>query len=230
MKYKYLTVTAHPDDEILGFGGTAYALSQQGNEVSNCILSGKVEVRAHRPDIEELNQHISTAQELVGALPAVLGPFPNIKFNTVPHIELVQFIEQEIDKFNPDYIFTHHPGDLNNDHYHVSIACQAASRLHQRRSQKPLKGLYLMEILSSTDWSFPGGSDQFQANTFFEIGEEGLDRKMRALEAYKGVMRDYPHPRSNEAVKGLAAYRGGQCGLKYAEAFQAIFQTYEIRS
>ena len=81
----YLTVTAHPDDEILGFGASAYTLSQLGHKIFNCILSGDVDARQHRPEVGKLYQDTSEAQKMVGAEPAILGNFPNIKFNTVPH-------------------------------------------------------------------------------------------------------------------------------------------------
>lgn len=223
-----LSVTAHPDDEALGFGATAAKLSSQGHTVYNCILSGNVNARQHRPEVEELYQHTLHSQEIMGSQKPILGNFPNIQFNTVPHLEIVQFIEKAIEEVQPDYIFTHHPYDLNNDHYHVSKACQAASRLSQRKPVKPVKALYFMEILSSTDWAFPMGSNAFQPNTFFEIGEEFLEKKIQAIDAYKGVMRPYPHPRSREAITGLAAYRGGQSGLVYAEAFQLVYQHLDI--
>lgn len=226
MKKIILSITAHPDDEVLGFGGTAAKLGADGHTVVNCILSGEVDVRRHRPKISELNNHIRDAQSLMNCKEAILGGFPNIRFNTVPHIELVQFIEQVIENVKPDYIFTHHPYDLNDDHYHVSKACQVAARLFQRKPVKRILGLYFMEILSSTDWAFPVNNNQFQANTFFEIGEQYLETKINALKLYKGVMRDYPHPRSEEVLKGLASYRGAQSGLKYAEAFQAVFQLF----
>ena len=131
--YTYLSVTAHPDDEILGFGGTSYYLTQKGHKVVNCILSGKVDARLNRPDLIELKKNIIDAQKTVGAEPPVLADFPNIKFNTVPHLDLVQFIEKTIEDVQPDYIITHHAYDLNNDHYHTSKACQAAARLFQRK-------------------------------------------------------------------------------------------------
>ena len=228
MNKVYLSVTAHPDDEVLGFGGTAYQLTKAGHTVVNCILSGKVEVRVNRPDIEELNQDIKKAEQILGCQPSILGDFPNIRFNTIPHIDLVRFIEQAIELVQPDCIFTHHPYDLNNDHHQVSIACQAAARLFQRKPTKPLEGLYFMEILSSTDWSFAQSGMQFQPNAFFQIGEDGLEKKIQALEAYRGVMRDYPHPRSKEVITGLAASRGAQAGLNYAESFQTAFQILSI--
>ena len=77
-----------------------------------------------------------------------------------------------------------------------------------------------MEVLSSSEWSLDTSSNRFQPNYFVEIGKIGIELKLKALSAYKGVMRDYPHPRSNEALEGLAAYRGAQAGCNYAEAFQ----------
>lgn len=219
-----LTVTAHPDDEILGFGGASYNLSKKGYKIHNLILSGEVDARQHRPEVEELQKHAYAAQKIVGAEPPILGPFPNIKFNTVPHLDLVQYIEKYIEELEPEYIFTHHPYDLNNDHYHTSKACQAAVRLFQRKDVKPIKGFYFMEIPSSTDWAFPVDGQTFSPNTFIEIGEIGIEKKIESLSMYKGIMREFPHPRSKEALTGLAAYRGGQSGLKYAEAFQAVFQ------
>jgi LmbE family N-acetylglucosaminyl deacetylase len=156
-----------------------------------------------------------------------LANFPNIKFNIVPHIDLVQSIEKVIEEFQPDWVFTHHPMDLNDDHKHVSNACQAAVRLFQRKPTKRIKAFFFMEISSSTDWSFPIGYGGFAPNTYLELGEEGLNRKLESLSNYRGVMRDFPHPRSVEAITGLAAKRGGESGYNYAEAFQLVFQGLE---
>jgi len=224
----YLTVTAHPDDEILGFGASSRFLTQRGHRVINLILSGQVEARRYKPSQTELESDTANAQSIIGAEPPILGPFPNIKFNTVPHLDLVQFIEMHIENIQPDYIFTHHPYDLNNDHYHTSKACQAAARLFQRKPIKPIKGLYFMEIPSSTDWAFPVDGQKFTPNTYIEVGEEGVKAKLQALAAYKGVMRDFPHPRSEEVIKSYAAIRGAEAGLKYAEAFQVAYNILEF--
>ncbi len=221
----YLVVVAHPDDEILGAGATIAKLSELGKEVNVCILSGDAEARSNRPSVEILNSDMNEATAIIGVKKVIKGNFPNIGFNTVKHLDLVKFIESAIIETQAEIIFTHHPGDLNNDHYHTSIACQAATRLFQRRKDiKPIKELLFMEVPSSTEWALNTSIRQFTPNLFIEVGEEKVDKKIKALSAYRGVMHDYPHPRSEEALKGLAAYRGSQAGVLYAESFESVFR------
>ena len=222
-----LIVVAHPDDEVLGCGATASLLAARGLTVRACILSGQAAARRERPELEELHGDMHRAQQVLGLGEPVLGSFPNIELNTVAHLDLVQFIEAAMLETGADVIFTHHPSDLNDDHVQTSRACQAAARLSQRRSDvPPLKSLYFMEILSSTEWTFGAGGDQFRAEAFCEIGEEMLEKKLDALQCYRGVLRDYPHPRSREVVRALSALRGSQAGVRYAEAFQAPFRLF----
>ncbi len=220
-----LIVVAHPDDEVLGCGATAALLASRGGAVRACILSARAEERRHRPDDRVLGQHISLAQQALGLQDPILGKFPNIRFNTVAHIDLVHFIESAIADTRADVLFTHHPGDINDDHRQASLACQAAARLHQRTAGvQALKGLFFMEIASSTDWSFPANTQPFSPTAFVEVGPELVERKLAALSHYEGVMRPYPHPRSAEALRSLAVHRGAQAGLRHAEAFQVAYQ------
>ncbi len=219
-----LVVIAHPDDEILGFGGTGAKLVSIGERVRAVIISGSVHARTLRPTNEELHHDILAANRLLGFDEPILGSFPNIKLNTVPHLDLVQFVEEQIVRLQPTRIFTHHVGDLNDDHLQVARACLAASRLPQRRPELPrLRSVHSLEIPSSTDWAFPGAYPGFAPNTFFEIAGF-LDKKIEALKCYRHVMRPFPHSRSREALTGLAAMRGSQAGLGYAEAFVTLHQ------
>lgn len=166
-----------------------------------------------------------TIHKFVRCKKIVKGNFPNIEFNTTSHLKLVQFIEKVIEETKSEVIFTHHPADLNNDHLHTSLACQAAVRLFQRRTEvSPLKELLFMEVPSATEWSLNVGMNQFKPNIFIEVGEDAIDKKIEALSMYRGVMRPYQHPRSDEVLKGLAAYRGGQAGMIYAESFESVFR------
>jgi LmbE family N-acetylglucosaminyl deacetylase len=221
----YLFIVAHPDDEVLGAGATIYKLTGEGHTVVVAILSGDVAARRNRPKINELYKDMIECAKILGIKRLILGKFPNIEFNTVPHLKLVKFIEQIIAEVKPEVIFTHHPSDLNNDHYQTSIACQAAIRLFQRQPDiLPVKDLFYMEILSSTEWGLNNAYRDYHPNTFVEVNEIGVEKKIEALSKYTGVMRVYPHPRSMEALKGLAAYRGCQAGMYYAESFESAFR------
>jgi LmbE family N-acetylglucosaminyl deacetylase len=218
-----LIVVAHPDDEILGCGASAAFLASTGIPVYSCIMSRSADARADRPALAELERQSLEAQRMVGVRRSIMADFPNIQFNIVPHVELVRTIEEAISETAANVILTHHPGDLNDDHRHTSMACQAAARLFQRREGvSRLQGVYFMEILSSTDWSFEP-LHRFVPTAFLEIGPELLERKIEALAQYEGVMREYPHPRSPQSIRALAVCRGAQAGMHYAEAFQTVF-------
>lgn len=217
-----LFVVAHPDDEVLGAGATIHKLIGEGNKVAVATLVNQAGARANLSDT--LSEDQTKAFEIMGIQKAYAGDFPNIQMNTIPHLKLVQFVEHAIEDWKAEAIYTHHPSDTNNDHIMTSYAVQAASRLFQRKSNVPaLKQLIYMEVPSSTEWSFDSSSNRFSPNMFVEVGKEGIEIKIEALKQYKGVMRPYPHPRSEEAITGLAAYRGVQAGCNYAEAFESVF-------
>lgn len=223
-----LVVAAHPDDEVLGAGATMYKLAEDGAQVTVCVLSGAVKARSRRPSDEDLTSDISASSDMLGIRRFIRGDFPNVAFNTQPHLHLVQFIEKALLETEPDIVTTHHPADTNNDHLHTSLACQAAIRLFQRRDGvKPVGELWYMEVPSATDWSVNRAMAPFTPNTFVEVGAEGVERKIAALSRYRDVMRPYPHPRSPETLRGLAACRGSQAGLLYAEAFECAFRRWQ---
>ena len=221
---KYLFVVAHPDDEVLGAGATIHKLIKKGHKVAVAIMVGKAGARANLS--ETLSDDEAKAMGILGVHKVYHSDFPNIKMNTVPHLSVVQFIESCIEDWGAEAIYTHHPSDTNNDHVMTSYAAQAASRIFQRKEGIPrLKEFVYMEVLSSTEWSFDSSANRFTPNFFVEIGREGIDIKKQALEAYKGVMRPYPHPRSEIALDGLAAYRGAQARCNYAEALECVFRS-----
>lgn len=221
----YLIVVAHPDDEVLGAGATMFRLAKEGHKINVCIMASQANARAFRPEDNELAEDTKKCLNMLGVGKTFEGSFPNIELNTVPHLKLVQFIEKAIIESQAEVVITHHSADTNNDHLHTSLACQAAVRLFQRRDDvKPLQKLMFMEVLSSSEWNVNRALNPFNPNIFIEIGEDGINKKIEALAQYRGVMRDYPHPRSAEALKGLAAYRGAQAGLNYAEGFECVFE------
>ena len=218
----YLFVVAHPDDEVLGAGATIEKLVSQGHKVAVAIMSGHAAARKNLSDT--LAEDEANAMKIMGVDKVYHADFPNIKMNTVPHLDIVKFIESCIDDWKAEAIFTHHPSDVNIDHQETSNAAIAACRLFQRTDNVPKLHMFAyMEVLSSTEWSLNSADNRFTPNYFVEVGKEGIDTKIEALSAYTGVMRPFPHPRSKEAIEGLAAYRGAQSGCSYAEAFETVF-------
>lgn len=220
---KYLVVVAHPDDETLGAGATIHKLAKQGHSVAVAIMASQAAARKNLS--ETLSEDEAKAMSMLGVAKTYHADFPNIKMNTVPHLELVQFIEKCIEDWGAEAIITNHPSDTNIDHQETAKAVNAACRLFQRREGVPkLKELLYMETLSCTEWSLNTAENRFVPNLFVEVGIEGVHKKIEALSEYAGVMRPYPHPRSRTAIEGLAAYRGCQAGCNYAEAFECVFR------
>lgn len=224
---KYLLVVAHPDDEVLGAGASIWKWAHGGDKVDVAIMSTEAKARAFRPEDAELQEDTNTSTEFLGVSNKFEGAFPNIEMNTVSHLKLVQFVESAIFASEPDIVITHHPADTNNDHLQTSMACQEAIRIFQRRPEvKRIKEVWYMEVPSCTEWKINNGLNTFNPNCFVEVGREGVEAKIKALSMYRGVMRPYPHPRSEEYIMGLAAMRGGQWGLEYAEAFEVVLREY----
>lgn len=222
----YLIVVAHPDDEVLGAGATIHKFVNNGHRVAVVIMSGHAAARTNLS--ETLLEDEAKAMSILGVEKVYHADFPNIKMNTVPHLELVKFIESCIEDWEANAIITHHPSDVNIDHCETSKAANAACRLFQRKDGVPiLQEFMYMEVLSSTEWSLNNAENRFIPDTFVEVGTKGLEIKLKALSAYSGVMRSYPHPRSEKAITGLAAYRGAQAGCNYAEAFECVFRTIQ---
>lgn len=219
-----LVIVAHPDDELIGCGATLRKLADQGHAIAVCVLCAAVEARHNRPARAELARSIAASRRIIGIGDSLHFDFKNIQFNTVPHLAIVQAIERSIVQFEPAWVFTHHPADLNIDHRVCYEAAMAALMLPQRLS-RPLsptmiRRVLLFEIPSSTDWAPPLGP-AFQPNCFFDV-KATYDAKICALAAFAGALKPFPHSRSKENLRHLAHLRGAQAGLELAEAFAIV--------
>ncbi len=221
---KILVVVAHPDDEILGCGGTLLKSADKGAKIKTVIVSEGVTSRLIenlKEKKKKINQRmLSTkkAHNFIKKSEVVCLNFPDQKLDTVSMLNITQKIEKEIEIFNPDIVFTHHHGDLNLDHKIVNNATITACRPSPKCS---VKQIFTFEIPSSTDWQAQGDSLNFAPNYFNDISEY-LGKKIKVLGKYKSEMRPWPHSRSYENIKYLAKTRGASVGVKAAEAFRLI--------
>jgi N-acetylglucosamine malate deacetylase 1 len=219
MSETVLAVVAHPDDEVLGAGGTLARHAAKGDAVHILFLADGVGARGD--DKAALERRVKAARFAASALgarePEFLG-LPDNRLDRLELLDIVQPVEKIIRKIVPQTIYTHHAGDLNIDH----VICQRAVLTACR----PLPGaavlrIYAMEVASSTEWSPPDPENIFVPTHFVDISDS-LAAKRRALEAYAEEMRPFPHARSYEAVEALATWRGASAGLRAAEAFMVV--------
>ena len=222
----YLIVVAHPDDEALGAGATIVKLLENQHHVAVCVLSSKCRTRYDLAS-DALLTDMRKSHSILGITDVYIGNYSCLGFHFAPHEEMVQLIEHAIVSSKADVVFTHHPADINPDHSVAAKACQEAARLYQRQlASKPnrLTNMLYMEIASSTDWAFPGGVPMFTPNTYVEINDNQLTKKIDSLAVYNDVLRLPPHPRAIQSLEAGATMRGSQCGYLYAEAFQSAMR------
>jgi LmbE family N-acetylglucosaminyl deacetylase len=216
-----LAIVAHPDDELIGCGATLRKLHDAGHRVFSCVLSANADARFDRPALDRFHDVAAAANRLIGIADSMRFEFKNIQLNVVPHLELVRAVEEAIVTFQPSWIFTHYPGDLNIDHRVCYEVAMAAALLPQRLSRDLpvtlIERILLMELPSSTDWAFPV-HHAFSPNSFFEV-RATMSAKLDALRAFEGALKPYPHSRSEENIMNLARVRGAQIGVEMAEAF-----------
>ncbi|WP_309123291.1 PIG-L deacetylase family protein [Paenibacillus sp.] len=212
-----LIIASHPDDEILGCGGTARKLIEGGTEVVTILTALGRKEEAHR-----MKQCTREANRRLGVKEVVHLDFPNLRLEAVPLHRITRELERLIAKYEPDTIFTHHYGDLNRDHQATFQAVLTAAR--PLPGKKPID-ILCFETVSSTEWAQPTGDNVFKPNYFVDIGAT-IDAKMDALASYDVEMRPFPHPRSYEGVRYLAHVRGMTVGVPYAEAFETIRRTW----
>ena len=219
-----LVVAAHPDDEILGCGGTMARLTREGHEVRIAILAEGMSSRyAHREDadprqLQHLHARAQQAADKVGAKEVVLCKLPDNRLDTVPLLEVVKQVEELVARFRPEVIYTHHPGDLNVDHGVVHRAVLTATR---PVAGQCVKEIYAFEVPSSTEWAFQRLEPLFRPSVFVDITET-LETKIEALTFYDTETRKFPHPRSAEALRAIAKRWGSVVGLPAVEAFELI--------
>lgn len=168
--------------------------------------------------VESLRKHAKTAMNILGACGISFADFPDNRMDSIPLLDVVRAVEQEIGRLKPDVVFTHHRGDLNVDHRVTAMAVETATR---PMAGCPVRALYAFEAPSSTEWAFGRAADAFCPNYFVDIAAT-LAKKVEALKAYRTEIRDFPHPRSSEGIEALARWRGAQSGLGAAEAFAVV--------
>jgi LmbE family N-acetylglucosaminyl deacetylase len=221
---KILVVAAHPDDEVLGCGGTLAKAVEEGADVHVLFLGEGISARFPIDEYASQEFHDQTKVRKEGAKKAlavlritqfVFGNRLCAQFDQYPLLSLVKDIEVKLESFSPDILFTHNPSEVNIDHRLTYEAVEVACR--PTRINFPTE-IYTFEILCSGSWTF---ESTFKPNVFVNI-EKFWDIKMKAWNCYEGETRPFPFPRCEEGMKTLAQYRGLSSNLKLVEGFKLV--------
>ncbi|NIH80863.1 PIG-L deacetylase family protein [Amycolatopsis viridis] len=213
-----LVVAAHPDDEVLGAGGTLARHVHCGDRVHALLVADGATSRYTAGMAERLAKCTRRAAQVLGFASVHQLSLPDQRLDTLPLLDVTREVEKVVDRVRPEVVYTHFPGDVNADHGVVARAAWTACRPYV------LPGLRLFaafETPSSTEWAWPLAGSTFSPARFVDVSAT-LDGKLDAMSCYDSELRDYPHPRSLRALRERAAYWGSRVGRPAAEAFQVL--------
>ncbi|QLH81207.1 PIG-L deacetylase family protein [Halosimplex pelagicum] len=209
-----VVLAPHADDEVLGCGGTIRQLADDGVEVHLVIFTKGYEPAWPREHLEKRPDEIKAATEVLGIEDWTCLGFPSVKLDTVPQKEINDEVITIVESIQPETVFVPHPGDLNHDHAIVFDAGLVAARPHSGVDR-----ILAYETLSESEWG--GRAEQFDPTVYRDVSET-LDIKVKAMHQYDSEVREFPHPRSEKAIRALARKRGSEAHFHAAEAFELI--------
>jgi LmbE family N-acetylglucosaminyl deacetylase len=217
---KILIIAPHPDDEVLGCGGTIANHTKRRDEVHLCIVT-----KGYTPDwskefLKNRPKEVEKANKILGIKKTYFLDYPTVKLDTIPQKELNESISNVVNEVDPDIVYIPHKGDLNKDHRLVF----ETSLVVTRPGNHKIKRILSYETLSETEWGQP--IEPFIPNVYVDISETFVT-KIEAMNAYESELKQYPHPRSLEIIEALAKKRGSEVGVKFAEAFMLVRELVE---
>ncbi|MDP8961627.1 MAG: PIG-L family deacetylase [Actinomycetota bacterium] len=218
MSQRVLVIAPHPDDEVLGVGGTIAKLAAEGAWVEVVIVT-KASPPLYTEDVLVTGRREArAAQRTLGASRSRFLSFPAAGLDSVPHSELNAGLGEVFAEGRPEVVFIPFNGDMHTDHQLVFTSAMVCSRPGSAWSPR---SIYAYETLSETNWNAPYVTPNFVPNVFVDITAH-LETKLAAMRQYASQLKDFPHERSIGALEALAARRGSTVGVAAAEAFVLV--------
>jgi len=213
MSKQVLVIAAHPDDELLGCGGTLALHARNGDSVTTLIVCEGESLRYGK---EGTNQLAATnrAAAMVGIKETRLLGFPDQKLDTFTLTEIIRPLESAVLEIRPSIVYCQYGGDINRDHELLFRASLVAIR----PVVEFIQAVYTFDTASSTEWAYPRS---FVPDTWVDIAET-LEIKLNAMACYESEVRKYPHPRSLKSLEYRARAWGNHCCLEAAEVFMTV--------
>ncbi|MBE7022988.1 MAG: PIG-L family deacetylase [Clostridia bacterium] len=215
---RILVVAPHPDDEMIGVGGTIIRNIDEGNEVYVAVVTKGFDPLFDENIIEKTRAEARKCHSAIGIKKTFFLDFPSTMLDTLPKHKLNGALMEVVKEINPDEVYIPYSGDMHFDHGIVAEAAMVA--LRPKYPFAPEK-IYVYETLSETGWNFPQVNSGFAPNVFVDISAQ-LDSKLDALSVYETQFEEFPAARSLQSVRALAEYRGALSNFKAAEAFMLV--------
>lgn len=215
---KVLIIAPHPDDEIIGVGGTIAKRAQAGDEVYVCIVTKGIQPLFREDFIEQGRRECLEADAKLGVKETIFLDYPAVMLETVLRYEFNDKIAEVVKSINPDEVYIPHHGDMQLDHQIVVDAAMVAVR---PRGVNYPKRVYAYETLSETGWNIPNTVNEFIPTVYEDITDT-FELKLSSMNVFKSQLAEFPAARSIGAIEALAKYRGATVNVRAAEAFSLI--------
>jgi LmbE family N-acetylglucosaminyl deacetylase len=213
-----LVIAPHPDDEILGAGGTIAKRALNGDEVYVCVVTKGCEPLFSEESVRQVRSECKNADEFLGVKETIFMDFPAAMLETVPRYKLNDEIVKVVQKVKPDEVYIPHRGDMQLDHKMIVDAAMVALR---PKYDHVVKRIYAYETLSETGWDIPNTVNDFIPTVYEDISDT-LKQKLAAMNIFQSQLAEFPAARSLGAIDALAKFRGATVNVIAAEAFTLI--------
>ena len=213
-----LVIAPHPDDEVLGVGGTIAKRATDGDNVYVCVVTKAGEPLFRTELVEQARKECREADKFLGVKETFFLDFPAVRLEEVPRYKLNDGLMQAVQKVKPDEVYIPHRGDMQLDHKMIVDAVMVALR---PKYAHVVKRIYAYETLSETGWDIPNTVNEFIPTVYEDISDT-LDKKLEAINIFQSQLADFPATRSLGAIEALAKYRGATVNVLAAEAFSLI--------
>jgi LmbE family N-acetylglucosaminyl deacetylase len=218
-RLRVVVFAAHPDDEVLGMGGTIAVHAAVRDDAVRivCVTDGSsTQYPGDTAKREQKQEEARLAAAELGVTDYVHLDLPDMRLDTLAHVDINNVVEEHVRDLEPQVVYTPQP-DVNRDHRELFDSVAVATRPTPGRS---VRRLFTYAPMSSSEWT-PAAVDWFVPNWFVDVTET-IDRKLAAFAHYETERRPYPHPRSERAIRATAEFHGASCGCEYAEPFVLV--------
>ena len=214
-----IVISAHPDDETLGAGGTILKHIAKGDKVFWLIVTNVFEHQGFTKErIDSRQEEIRKVEKLLGISKTFLLNYPTMSLSSSSLINMVPEISKVFSEVKPEIIYTLNRSDAHSDHRVIFDAVMACTKSFRYPF---IKQILMYECISETEFAPALAEKAFLPNYFVDITEY-IDQKNEIMKVFESEIAEHPFPRSLENIKALAHFRGASVGVKYAEAFQLL--------